>query len=367
MAKYRGLDEMEKKTIKCPTCNHIISVHGNPGDTIIVSCPQCDTKGKFSFKESISSSKESSAVPALEIHNVTKSFNGFTAVNDVSFSVKKGEIFGFLGPNGAGKTTTIKSILGLIHVDSGDIIINGYDIKENEVEAKRSIGYLPERVSFYENLTPLQTLHFFCELQEADKSVAPDLLREVGLIDAIDRKVGGFSKGMRQLLGIAQTMIGDIPVYIFDEPMSGLDPRWVKIVRDMILKLSKQGATIMFSSHNLSEVQTLCDRVVIINKGKIIAQDSVENLNAYLNIKPRIEILIPGLQGNIPDSIQKINGVISVDLKDEKIIITCEPSARITIISEIKNQGFDVKDIRTFEPTLEEAFIKLISKSEEMK
>jgi ABC-2 type transport system ATP-binding protein len=193
-----------------------------------------------------------------------------------------------------------------------------------------------------------------------------DLLKEVGLSDAIDRKVGGFSKGMQQLLGIAQTMIGDIPVYIFDEPMSGLDPRWVKIVRDMIIKLNERGATIMFSSHILSEVQNLCDRVVIINKGKIIAQDSVENLNRYLNIKPRIEILIPGLHGKIPGSIRKIKGILSLDIKEDKLIITCESTFRMNIITEIKNQGFDVKDIQTFEPTLEEAFIKIISRSEEM-
>jgi len=357
---------MVEKTIMCPTCNNTLTVQGNPGEKIIITCSKCDTKGKFTFPGGAISSEKTSISSALEIHNLTKTFNGFKAVDDVSFSVNKGEIFGFLGPNGAGKTTTIKSMLGLIHVDTGKIRINGFDIKENEIEAKRSIGYLPERVSFYENLTPLQTLHFFCELQGVDKSIAVGLLNEVGLSDAIDRKVGGFSKGMLQLLGIAQTMIGEIPVYIFDEPMSGLDPRWVKIVRDMIIKLNQQGATIMFSSHNLSEVQTLCDRVVIINKGKIIAQDTVDNLNRYLNIKPRIEITIPGLKGNIPDNIRNIEGIISIKADEDIINITCEPSARINIISEIKNRGFDVKNIKTFEPALEEAFIKLVAKAEEV-
>jgi len=296
---------------------------------------------------------------------VTKTFKDVKAVDNVSFSVKKGEIFGFLGPNGAGKTTTIKAILGLLHVDSGKIRINGYDIKDNEIEAKRSIGYLPERVSFYENLNPVQTLQFFCELQGVDKSVVKELLEEVGLSDALNRKVGGFSKGMLQLLGIAQTMIGEIPVYIFDEPMGGLDPRWVKVVRDMIIKLNQQGATIMFSSHILSEVQNLCDRVVIINKGKIIAKDTVENLNNYLKIKPRLELTIPELNGKIPQKTREIEGIISIVAKEDKILITCESSARINIISEIKNQGFDVKDVKTFEPSLEEVFMKLITKDEE--
>jgi ABC-type multidrug transport system ATPase subunit len=355
---------MVEKTIMCPNCKNKLTIQGKPGEKIYITCPKCDTKGKYTFP-GIKTTTD--AFTALEVANLTKTFNGFKAVDNISFTVKKGEIFGFLGPNGAGKTTTIKSILGLIHSDTGKIKINGYDIKENEIEAKRSIGYLPERVSFYDNLTPLQTLHFFCELQNENKSIAPGLLNEVGLSDAIDRKVGGFSKGMLQLLGIAQTMIGKIPVYIFDEPMSGLDPRWVKIVRDMIIKLNQQGATIMFSSHNLSEVQNLCDRVVIIDKGKIIAQDTVDNLNKYLEIKPRLEVTIPGLNGKIPEKIKKIEGIISIEAENDKIMITCEPSNRINIISEIKNKGFDVKDIKTIEPSLEEAFMKLIFKDGEVK
>ena len=356
---------MVQKNIMCPNCKNKLTIEGNPGEKVFVNCPKCKTKGKFTFPGLTSVSYKHDDLSALEIIGVTKSFKDVKAVDNVSFSVKKGEIFGFLGPNGAGKTTTIKAILGLLHPDSGKIRINGFDIKDNEIEAKRSIGYLPERVSFYENLTPVQTLQFFCELQGVDKSIVEDLLHEVGLSDALNRKVGGFSKGMLQLLGIAQTMIGEIPVYIFDEPMSGLDPRWVKIVRDMIVKLNQQGATIMFSSHILSEVQNLCDRVVIINKGKIIAKDTVENLNNYLKIKPRLEFTIPGLNSKVPEKVREIKGIIAIDAKNDKILITCEPTARINIISEIKNQGFDVKDVKTFEPSLEEAFMRLITKDEE--
>jgi ABC-2 type transport system ATP-binding protein len=359
------VDGMVQKNIMCPNCKNKLTIDGDPGEKVLITCPKCKTKGKFTFPGLTTTSYKPDDLSALEITGVTKSFKDVKAVDNVSFSVKKGEIFGFLGPNGAGKTTTIKAILGLLHPDSGKIRINGFDIKDNEIEAKRSIGYLPERVSFYENLNPVQTLQFFCELQGVDKSVVKDLLHEVGLSDTFNRKVGGFSKGMLQLLGIAQTMIGEIPVYIFDEPMSGLDPRWVKIVRDMIIKLNQQGATIMFSSHILSEVQNLCDRVVIINKGKIIAKDTVNNLNNYLKIKPRLEFTIPGLNGKISEKVREIEGIISIDAKEDKILITCEPSARINIISEIKNQGFDVKDVKTFEPSLEEAFMRLIAKDEE--
>lgn len=356
---------MVQKKLRCPKCKNIITINGQPGEKIFITCQKCNTKGKFIFpKSSIKTDKSDSSL-ALEINNLTKTFKGFKAVDDVTFSVKKGEIFGFLGPNGAGKTTTIKAILGLIHPDSGKIIINGYNIKQNEIEAKRSIGYLPERVSFYDNLNPVQTLQFFSELQGEDTTLVNKLLEEVGLNNALNRKVGGFSKGMLQLLGIAQTMIGKIPVYIFDEPMSGLDPRWVKIVRDMIIRLNQQGATIMFSSHILSEVQNLCDRVVIINKGKIIAKDTVENINKYLKLKPRIELTIPDLRGEIPKKIKNIEGILSIEINQDKLMITCNTSDRINIISEIKNQGFIVKDVKTIEPSLEEAFMKLITEDEE--
>ena len=358
---------MISKVVKCPKCSYKTTVIGESGKKIIITCPKCNTKGNYLFPEEHQQLTKTSDSIAIEVNGLIKTFNGLRAVDNISFNVEKGEIFGFLGPNGAGKTTTIKAMLGLIHADSGNIKINGYDIKKNEIEAKRSIGFLPERVAFYDNLTPIQTLNFFCELQGADKSIIRGLLNDVGLSDALDRKVGGFSKGMLQLLGIAQTMIGKTPVYILDEPMGGLDPRWVKVIRDKIINLNEQGATIMFSSHILSEVQTLCDKVVIINKGKIIAKDTVENLNKHLKIRPRLEITIPGLNGKIPEIIKKIDGIESIDIKKDVLFITCDSVARINIISEIKDKGFEVKDIKTIEPSLEEAFMKLIFKDDEVK
>ena len=153
------------------------------------------------------------------------------------------------------------------------------------LKQKKDIGFLPERVSFYENLTPIQNLKFFGELNGVDNSVFLSLIKEVGLEDAKDRKVGTFSKGMVQLLGVAQVMIGNPSVYILDEPMSGLDARWVKTIREKIKMLNEKGATIIFSSHILSEVENICHRVAIINKGKLIAEDTVSNLNKYLQIK----------------------------------------------------------------------------------
>jgi ABC-2 type transport system ATP-binding protein len=355
---------MATKKIMCPSCKHQLTIEGEPGEKKYITCENCNTKGVFTFPSDKPIAKTEAGPSAIEVKNLTKRYKDLTAVDNLSFNVKKGEIFGLLGPNGAGKTTTIKAILDLIKIDTGAIKINGFDIKENGVEAKNSVGYLPERVAFYTNLTPLQTLHFFCELWGVDKSVAKPLIKEVGLEEAISRKVGNFSKGMVQLLGVAQVQIGNPPVFILDEPMAGLDARWVKTIRERIISLNEQGATILFSSHILSEVENICHRVAIINKGKLIAEDTVGNLNKYLKIKPRLEITVPGLNGKILDIIKDIAGVEAIDVKNDTLFVTCESSARSKVITTLEEAGHKIDNIKTVEPSLEEAFVKLISTEE---
>jgi len=344
------------KTVECPKCKNHVTIEGNPGEKVVINCEKCKTKGFFKISGGRVESKEIS----IEIKNLTKTFKDLKAVDNISFNVRKGEIFGFLGPNGAGKTTAIKAMLGLIQVDTGDIKINGFDIKNDGIKAKDSVGFLPERVSFYENLTPVQTLNFFCELKGVDKSIIPTLLKDVGLDEAKDRKVGTYSKGMVQLLGVAQAVIGNPPVYILDEPMSGLDARWVRIVREKIKSLNDKGATIIFSSHILSEVENLCDRVVIIDKGRIIAEDTVSNLNKYLNIKPRLSIHIKDLNGKVPDEIKNLEGVEAVEASGNILFITCESTIRSKAITTLEKAGFEIIDIKTINPSLEDAFVKLI-------
>lgn len=353
---------MNTKTIMCPQCKTKFTIQGNSGEKIQVVCPSCGVKGVFTFSIDPTKSTITHDSYAVEINDLTKKFKDLVAVNNLSLNVKKGEIFGLLGPNGAGKSTTIKSVLGLIHTNSGEIKINGFDIIKKGIDARASVGYLPERVAFYDNLTPLQTMNFLSELWGVDKSVSKPLLKEVGLEGAMNRKVGTFSKGMVQLLGVAQVMIGNPPVYILDEPMGGLDARWVKIIREKIKILNKQGATILFSSHILSEVENLCHRVAIINKGKLIAEDTVANLNKYLQIKPRLEISIPGLNGEVPDIIKNIEGVEVANAKNDTLFITCESYAKSKIIAILQNSGMTIDNIKTLEPSLEDAFVKLIER-----
>ncbi len=269
-------------------------------------------------KELLSSLDEKSAKTigtnsaTIEVKGLTKSYNHFTAVNNVSFTVKKGEIFGFLGPNGAGKTTTIKAMLDLIHANTGTIKINGIDVQSHGKEAKKYIGYMPEKVAFYDNLTALQNLRFYAEIKHASKEECIHLIEEFGLGDTGKKRVGKFSKGMVQRLGMARAILGNPPILILDEPSGGLDPRGVVLIRDKILEMKKKGTTIFVSSHILSEIQEICDRVGIINKGVLVAQDTVEGLSKKLNLKPQITVTVDSMSAKIENAVKKLPGVESV-------------------------------------------------------
>ena len=301
----------------------------------------------------------------IETKNLSKRFKEVQAVDSLNLRVRQGEIFGFLGPNGAGKTTTIKMIMGLIHATGGEVLIKGKKAGPDTVEIRRDMGFLPERVALFDNLTPIQTLNFFCELKGCDKSIVNSLIKEVGLEEAATRKVGTFSKGMTQLLGVAQAMIGSPSIYILDEPMGGLDARWVKVIREKIKKLNKEGATVVFSSHILSEVQALCDRVAIIDKGKLVALDTMENLSKGLHIKPRLEIIIKGLSGNVPDSVLRVAGVESAEAKGDTMYVICDSSARPKVLNVLEGEGYEIADFKTQETSLEDVFVKLVSGKEE--
>ncbi|MBN2528715.1 MAG: ABC transporter ATP-binding protein [Deltaproteobacteria bacterium] len=222
----------------------------------------------------------------IVVENLKKTFRiGFfrkrvEAVRGISFSVKKGEIFGLLGPNGAGKTTTLKTIMGLIFADAGSVQILGRDGRTHR--AREGVGYLPEHAYFHEYLTPLELMDFYGKLygmSRVDISNKKNILLErVGLSDAAKRPLKKFSKGMLQRVGLAQALLADPELLILDEPMSGLDPIGRKFVADLIVELNKSGKTILFSSHILSDVERLCTRVVILRKGELAAEGTLDEL-----------------------------------------------------------------------------------------
>ena len=350
---------MISKTVRCPQCKYETTVNGKPREKFILTCPKCNTKGKYIIPEEHKQVMKSGESPiALEVKRLVKSFNGLKAVDNVSFNVKKGEIFGFLGPNGAGKTTTIKAILGLIHANSGEIKIRGYDIKLNGKEAKKYVGFLPERVAFYDNLTALQNLHFYAEMKNVPKSECKQLIEEMGIGDAVNKKVGEFSKGMQQRLGMARALLGYPPILILDEPSGGLDPRGVALIRNKIKEMKEKGSSVFVSSHILAEVQEVCDRVGIINKGVIVAEDTVDNLRSKLNLKPKLVLELEKTNEKIVKSVQNLDGVENVESIGVMLHVVCNQKAKSKSIIAVEKAGGNIVNILTMEPSLEEVFMK---------
>ena len=294
----------------------------------------------------------------IQTEDLHKCFKNVKAVQGVSLNVKKGDIYGFLGPNGAGKTTTIKIIMGLTHSDSGNVFINGKNTAESGADLRASIGYLPERAQLYKNLTAIQTLNFFAELKKVDKKECDELLAKVGLTKWRDAKVGTFSKGMLQLLGIGQALLGDPELLILDEPTAGLDPRWSRVLKDIILEKNSKGTTVFFSSHLLFEVQELCKRVAILNKGKLIIEDTVDQISKGIHLKPQ---LILKIQGDTQAAINILKkGGFDSQLVGNQLKIPVESDQKTKVLNLLEEKGIVIQDFITKEPSLEKAFIELI-------
>jgi ABC-type multidrug transport system ATPase subunit len=294
----------------------------------------------------------------IKTDDLYKHFKNVKAVQGVNLNVRKGDIFGFLGPNGAGKTTTIKMILGLTQPDLGTVFINGKKTTRSKVDLRASIGYVPERAQLYKNLTAIQTLNFFAELKKVDKKQCEELLKKVGLDQWRDSKVGTFSKGMVQLLGISQALLGDPKILILDEPTSGLDPRWSRILKDIILEKNSKGTTVFFSSHLLFEVQELCNRVAILNKGKLIIEDTVDKISQGVHLKPQLILTILGDTKQAVKILKK--GGFDSQLAGDQIKVLVESEQKAKVLNLLEDKGFVIKDFMTKEPSLEKAFIEII-------
>ncbi len=294
----------------------------------------------------------------IDIKRLVKHYDGTPAVDGISMEVRQGEVFALLGPNGAGKTTAIKAMLGLLTPTAGSVIIGGHDVQRHGKAARRQIGYLPEKVAFYDNLTGRQTMAFYAELQGATDSQGKSLLETVGLGDDMDKKVGAYSKGMVQRLGLAQAMIGEPAVLVLDEPTSGLDPRGSWQIRQKIKKLNEQGTTIFISSHILSEVQAVSDRVAILHRGGLMALDTLDNLSEELNLQPVLKIQVRQPTEEMAEQVRQVDGVSTVRLSGNVVEVRCETAAKPNIVNAIEAAGGDIIDFTTEEPSLEEVFLK---------
>ncbi len=310
----------------------------------------------------------------IEAKNLTKYYGRTKAIENVSFYIEKGEIVGLLGPNAAGKTTIIRILTCFLPPTSGTAKVNGYDIYENPLEVQKSIGYLPERNPLYEEFTVCEFLNFVCEMkgirkkEEKIKKISK-VMEECGIFDVKDKLIYKLSKGYKQRVGIAQALINDPKILILDEPTIGLDPKQIIETRNLIKNLGGE-RTILLSSHILPEVSMVCERVIIINEGKIVATDTVEDLTSKLKGKMEIHVEIEGNPEKVKNVLSEISGVEKVNIIppikeriNKYIVITDkEKDLRKEISAKIVNSGFGLLEIKIEEMTLEEIFLKLTTK-----
>ncbi len=299
----------------------------------------------------------------ISVTDLSKDYGTRLAVDNLNFEARKGEILGFLGPNGAGKTTTMRILTGYMPPTSGTAIIAGYDIVKDSLEARKRVGYLPETVPLYTDMTVRGYLKFMADLrklQNVDDTV-DETLDMVGLLDRANGYIGNLSKGMRQRVGLAQALIHKPEVLILDEPTVGLDPAQIIEVRNLIREVGKE-RTVLLSTHILSEAQQICDRILIINKGKIVVEDTPQNLQSKLTGSQRVQLRIRGEADELAAKIGRIQGVEEVKVQNDGAIeFQFAPGkdlrpdiARLTIQS-----NYDLLELHPINLSLEEIFLQL--------
>ncbi len=307
------------------------------------------------------------------IHNLAKSFGGFHALNDVSFDIKEGEIFGYIGPNGAGKTTTMKILVGLITDFQGEVSIGGYPVPKRKDEIHKLLGYLPQSVAFQEWRTVNQALTTFGKLsglsdQKVEERI-PEILGLLGLADARNKKVAHLSGGMIQKVGLAQALLHEPKLLVLDEPLGGLDPLSRYQFKDIVLKLAKKGTTVLFSSHILSDVQDVADRIGIISHGKIKQVGTLNELKNRLVSQKTVQVLLSfasdkwqqfGAIKNVKSVEQPTPGRILVHLESE----TDDDQVVNDIVQSIVKLGLRVRGVSLLEPSLDEIYLNYVSETE---
>lgn len=313
----------------------------------------------------------------IEIQNLTKKYGQITAVDNLNFTVNKGEILGFLGPNGAGKSTTMNIITGYLPSTEGTVKVNGFDIMENPTEVKKRIGYLPEHPPIYMDMTVREYLDFASDLKLVErkqkKSQMNDIMELVKVTHVRDRLIKNLSKGYKQRVGLAQALIGSPDVLVLDEPTVGLDPKQIIEIRKLIKALGKEH-TIILSSHILPEVSAVCERVVIINKGKIVAVDTPDNLSKGFGTESKLSVTIAGPKSSIEGYVKDIYGVkyIEANIEKEKDVINyvIESDKNIDIrrplFFAMAKAGYPILELKSMDMTLEDIFLSVTTEEREV-
>jgi ABC-2 type transport system ATP-binding protein len=306
----------------------------------------------------------------IEVKNLTKYYGKRLAVDNITFSVGKGEILGFLGPNAAGKTTTMRIITGYLSPTRGNVSVAGYDILSHSLEARRHIGYLPESVPLYTDMAVRSYLEFVARLRGVTpgkmRARLDNVIEQCHLEEYADVYISRLSKGFRQRVGLAQAIVHEPDVLILDEPTIGIDPIQIAATRQLIRELGKEH-TVILSTHILPEVSMTCQRAVIIDRGKIVAEDRIENLSAMVTGSRRVRLEIEGDSRKIVAAIRQIKGVSRVSYQDSRFIVEYPSNLdlRSKITQTVVQGGFTLLSSETVEMSLEDVFLKLTTSEED--
>ena len=306
----------------------------------------------------------------IEVRNLVKKYGNHVAVDHLNFTVEKGKIYGFLGPNGAGKSTTMNMITGYIASTEGDILIDGHNILEETEEAKKRIGYLPEIPPLYQDMTVREYLEFAAELKaiprEKKKTNIEEVMSTTKIEDVKNRLIKNLSKGYKQRVGLAQALLGYPEIIILDEPTVGLDPKQIIEIRDLIKGLGRKH-TVILSSHILSEVSAVCDHVLIIDKGRLVASDSPENLSKLIAGDNSLELTIKGREEDIRKAFDMVENVQEVIYHDSLVKGACDVTVKVSGEQDIRENIFfalaemkcPILKMQSGNMSLEEVFLKL--------
>ena len=307
----------------------------------------------------------------IEVKNVTKKYGKFIAVDDISFTINDGEIVGLLGPNGAGKSTTMNMLTGFIEQTEGDIIVDGYNMLKKPKKAKREIGYMPEGVPLYSDLTVKEFITYMAEIKNVNKKERKEKIEKIientGLKDVQNKLTKNLSRGYKQRVSLAGALVGEPKILILDEPTVGLDPKQITEIRSLIKELGKTH-TVILSSHILSEVSQICNKVIIINKGKIVAVDTPENLENKVSNNNATYVTVEDTENKMDSMKDKIKEIKAIKLikenedgtKDYELQAEKDVDLRKIIFKEFAKENITIFEMKKADTTLEDAFMKLI-------
>jgi ABC-2 type transport system ATP-binding protein len=303
---------------------------------------------------------------AIDIDDLTKHYGDVVAVNELNLAVEEGEIFGFLGPNGAGKSTTIDILLDFSRPTSGSVTVLGHDAQSEGQAVRRRTGVLPDGYHVYDRLTGRQHLEFVVELKDVDDDPT-ELLERVRIADAADRKAGGYSKGMRQRLALAMALAGDPDLLVLDEPSTGLDPNGAREMRELIREENDRGTTVFFSSHIMEQVEAVCDRVAIINRGELVAVDTIDGLRDASETGEVLYVEVDDVSEAVVERVAGLESVADASTQDGRLRVVVADATKFAVLQAIDASVTPVRDFSVVESSLEDLFVRYTNDEQEVR